>query len=75
MVKLLVVMNCGTKTYKTETFKDKDNFKYCVGNVDLGDTKLISFTDIYGTFVTVSPTNCVIECEEVVEDEISTKET
>lgn len=67
MVKLLVVMHCGTKIYKTETFKDKDNFKCCVKNVNLGNTKLISFTDIYGTFVTVSPVNCVIECENCKE--------
>ena len=67
MVKLLVVMHCGTKIYITETFKDKDNFKCCVKNVNLGNTKLISFTDIYGTFVTVSPANCVIECEDCKE--------
>lgn len=75
MVKLLAVMHCGTKIYKTKTFKDKNEFEYCVGNVDLGNIKLISFTDTFGTFVVLSPTNCVIECEEVVEGEISTKET
>ena len=51
MVRLLVVMHCGTKIYKTKTFENKDEFECCVGNVDLGNTKLISFTDTFGTFV------------------------
>lgn len=67
MVRLLVVMHCGTKIYKTKTFENKDEFECCVGNVDLGNTKLISFTDTFGTFVVLSPTNCVIECEDCEE--------
>lgn len=67
MVRLLVVMYCGTKIYKTKTFKDKNDFECCVGSVDLGHSKLISFTDTFGTFVVLSPTNCVIECEDCKE--------
>lgn len=67
MVRLLVVMHCGTKIYKTKTFKDKNEFECCVGSVNLGHMKLISFTDTFGTFVVLSPTNCVIECEDCKE--------
>ena len=67
MVRLLVVMHCGTKIYKTKTFKDKNEFEGCVRSIDLGNMKLISFTDTFGTFVALSPTNCVIECEDCKE--------
>ena len=58
MVELLVVMNCGTSRYKTETFKD---------NVQAGHKKLICFTDKLGRYIVVSPANCVIECEDCKE--------
>lgn len=64
MVELLVVMNCGTSRYKTETFKDKNDFECAISNVQLGNEKLICFIDKQGRFVSVSPTNCVIECSE-----------
>lgn len=67
MVRLLVVMHCGTKIYDTKTFENKDDFKRYVRSVDSGNTKLISFTDTFGTFVVLSPTNCVIECEDCKE--------
>lgn len=67
MVRLLVVMHCGTKIYKTKTFKDKNEFECCVRSIDLGNMKLISFTDTFGKFVALSPTNCVIECEDCKE--------
>lgn len=64
MVELLVVMNCGTARYKTETFKDKEAFINAIGNVQVGNTKLICFTDKLGRYIVVSPTNCVIECND-----------
>ena len=64
MVELLVVMNCGTSTYKTETFKDKYDFINAISNVQIGNTKLICFTDKRGRYVAISPTNCVIECND-----------
>lgn len=67
MVRLLVVMHCGTKIYNTKTFKDKNEFECCIRNIDTGNTKLLIFTDTFGTFVTLSPTNCVIECEDCKE--------
>lgn len=67
MVRLLVVMHCGTKIYKTKTFKDKNEFECCMRNIDTGNTKLLIFTDTFGTFVTLSPTNCVVECEDCKE--------
>jgi hypothetical protein len=64
MVELLVVMDCGTATYKTETFKDKDDFIKAINNVQIGNAKLICFTDKLGKYVAVPPTNCVIECND-----------
>ena len=65
MVKLLVVASCGTATYKTETYENKENFKKDIENVSAGYYKLITFTDEFGKFVAVSPVNCVIECEDI----------
>lgn len=67
MVRLLVAMHCGTKIYKTKTFKDKNEFECYMRNVDLGNTRLIIFTDTFGTFVSLSPFNCGIECEDCEE--------
>lgn len=65
MVKLLVVASCGTATYKTETYENKEDFKKDIENVNNGYYKLITFTDEFGKFVAVSPFNCVIECEDI----------
>lgn len=65
MVELLVIMNCGTSKYQTETFKDKKQFKERIDNVNMGYENLICFTDLSGKFISVSPANCVIECNEV----------
>lgn len=65
MVELLVVMNCGTSRYQTETFKDKKQFEENIRVVNMGYENLISFTDLSGKFVSISPANCVIECNEV----------
>nr|DAQ08908.1 MAG TPA: hypothetical protein [Caudoviricetes sp.] len=67
MVKLLVVASCGTATYKTETYKNKEMFQNDIENVNEGYKKLITFTDKFGKFVAVSPVNCVIECEDCEE--------
>lgn len=67
MVELLVVMNCGTSRYKTETFEDKKAFINAIDNVQVGNTKLIGFTDKLGRYIAVSPTNCVIECQDCKE--------
>lgn len=67
MVELLVVMNCGTSRYKTETFEDKKDFIKAINNVQIGNTKLICFTDKLGRYIAVSPTNCVIECQDCKE--------
>lgn len=64
MVELLVVMHCGTATYKTETFKDKKDFMNAVRNVQVGNIKLICFTDEQEKYIVISPTNCVIECTD-----------
>lgn len=67
MVRLLVVMKCGTKIYKTKEFKNKIDFKERMNAFIVGYDGLLSFTDIYGTFVMLSPTNCLIECEDCEE--------
>ena len=45
MVELLVVASCGTATYKTETYKNKEMFQNDIENVNDGYKKLITFTD------------------------------
>lgn len=67
MVELLVVMHCGTSRYKTETFKDKKAFIDAINNIQVGNTKLICFTDKLGRYIAVSPANCVIECTDCKE--------
>lgn len=67
MVELLVVASCGTATYKTKTYKNKEMFQNDIENVNDGYKKLITFTDKFGKFVAVSPVNCVIECEDCEE--------
>lgn len=67
MVELTIVMNCGTGTYKTETFEDKKDFIKAINNVQIGNTTLICFTDKLGRYIAVSPTNCVIECQDCKE--------
>ena len=57
-------MNCGTSRYKTETFKDKKQIEENIHVVNMGYENLISFTDLSGKFVSVSPANCVIECND-----------
>lgn len=65
MVELTIVMNCGTGTYKTETFEDKKAFERAIRSVQIGNETVITFTDKLGRFVTVSPANCIIECREL----------
>lgn len=65
MVELTVVMNCGTATYETETFEDKKDFERAIRNVQIGNERLICFTDKLGRFISVSPVNCVISCREL----------
>ena len=68
MVKLLVVASCGTATYKTETYKNKEMFQNDIENVNDGYEKVIMFTDeVTNAFVSVSPITCLIEVEEVPE--------
>ncbi len=42
MVELLVVASCGTATYKTETYKNKEMFQNDIENVNDGYKKLIT---------------------------------
>lgn len=67
MVELTIVMNCGPGTYKTKTFEDKKEFERAIQNVQLGYDKVICFTDKLGRFISVSPANCVIECQDCKE--------
>lgn len=65
MVELRIVMNCGTATYETETFADKKAFERAIRNVQIGNETVIAFTDEHKRFISVSPANCIIECEEL----------
>lgn len=65
MVELTIVMNCGTAKYETKTFEDKKAFERAIQNVQLGYDNLICFTDKLGRFISVSPANCIITCNEI----------
>lgn len=81
MLQITVFMNGATRRYLTNSFKDNyfcdeemKAYDSALQNVDLGNTQTIKFVDITTNVnVSVSPITCLIECEEVIEDEISTK--
>lgn len=52
---------------KQKPFEDKKAFINAIDNVQVGNTKLICFTDKLGRYIAVSPTNCVIECQDCKE--------
>lgn len=82
MLQITVFMNGATRRYQTESFKDKygtmadmEVYDAVISNINDGYTKVITFKDVFSNVnVSVSPITCLIECEEVVEDGISTKE-
>lgn len=65
MVRITIVMNCGTGTYETDTFEDKKAFERAMRSVQIGNETVITFTDKLKRFISVSPTNCIIECTEL----------
>lgn len=81
MLRITVFMNGWVRRYQTESFKDKyknrsdmEVYDEVISNIDYGNIKVITFKDAFSNVnVSVSPITCLIECEEVVEDEISTK--
>jgi hypothetical protein len=81
MLQITVFMNGATRRYFTNSFKDNyfcdeemKAYDSALQNVDLGNTQTIKFVDITtNANVSVSPITCLIECEEVIEDGISTK--
>ena len=52
---------------KQKLLKIKKAFINAIDNVQVGNTKLICFTDKLGRYIAVSPTNCVIECQDCKE--------
>lgn len=65
MVKFTVFTNNGIRKYATEKYKTLNDYYLDLILVVDGKTKCILFQDIYGTLVSVSPINCVIEAEEL----------
>lgn len=82
MLRITVFMNGATRRYQTQSFKDKyerssdmEVYDAVISNINLGYEKVITFKDVFSNVnVSVSPITCLIECEEVIEDGISTKE-
>lgn len=82
MLRITVFINGATRRYFTNSFKDNcfydeemKAYDSMLRNVDLGNVQTIKFIDVVtNANVSVSPITCLIECEEVVEDGISTKE-
>lgn len=67
MVKIKAFMSGGTRIYATEKYKTLNDYYLDLNLVADGKTKCILFQDIYGTLVSISPINCVIEAEELKE--------
>lgn len=82
MLRITVFMNGATRRYQTDSFKDEygrrsdaEVYDASISNINHGYEKVITFKDVFSNVnVSVSPVTCLIECEEVVEDGISTKE-
>ena len=69
MVKLTVFMGSGIRMYATETYKTLEEYYQELNLVADGKTTCILFKDIYGTLVTISPISCVIEAQEIKEND------
>lgn len=65
MVKFTVFTSGGIRIYATEKYKTLNDYYLDLSIVAGGKTKCILFKDIYGTLVSISPINCVIEAEEL----------
>ena len=76
MLQIKVFQNGANRIYVTRSFEGEDgkeNEKYrfmrAVVNVDLGNTRIISFKDaVSGAQIFVSPVTCLIEVEEMVDE-------
>ena len=76
MLQIKVFQNGANRIYVTKSFEGEDgkkNEKYrfmrAMVNVDLENTRIISFEDaVSGTQVFVSPVTCLIEVEEIVDE-------
>lgn len=67
MVKIKVFMSNGARIYATGKYKTLNDYYLDLSLVADGKSKCILFQDIYGTLVSISPINCVIEAEELKE--------
>ena len=82
MLQITVFINGATRRYFTNSFnnynfhnEEMKAYDSMLRNVDLGNVQTIKFIDVVtNANVSVSPVTCLIECEEVIEGEISTKE-
>lgn len=81
MLQIKVFQSGSTRIYNTNSFKlgvaksEFYNFLEAMTNVNSGNKKLIGLEDaVTNTKVFISPIACLIEVEEVIEDEISTNE-
>lgn len=81
MLQITVFMNGATRRYQTDSFKDEygrcsdvEVYNAYISNINNGYKKVITFKDVFSNAnVSVSPITCLIECEEVIEDETGTK--
>lgn len=62
----IIVSNGGETYYFATKQHNKESFKDCLCNVDLGNTKLITFFDEYNNVdVSISPLNSIITYKEI----------
>lgn len=65
MLKFIVNSGVGKLFYKTNDYKTLEVYKADIKNFDLGNIKVISFVDVDGKLITISPGMCIIEAEEI----------
>lgn len=65
MLKFTVNSGVGRLFYKTKDYKTLEVYKADIKNFDLGNIKTISFVDVDGKLITLCPSMCIIEAEEI----------
>lgn len=65
MLRFTVNSGVGKLFYNTKDYKTIEVYKADIKNFNLGNIKTISFVDVSGKLITICPSMCIIEAEEV----------
>lgn len=69
MVRITVFTNSGVRIFVTKDYETIKNFTRDLGRALDGRMQCIWFEDINGILVTISPIGCIIEVEEIKEND------